>query len=125
MYFFRVPKSPKLSIFLGLGLSSTFGPPRHILIGVPPLGRNPKVVSSNPGLTTVLCPYKQDTLLNLLSQVSYVNYTETSTNTESAGYQAVMEECTGHSRDLSSVSGPTEQGGWGGMTVSKTRQKFA
>ena len=36
MYFFRVTKSPKLSIFLGLGLSSTFGPPRHILIGVPP-----------------------------------------------------------------------------------------
>ena len=75
----------------------------------------------------MLCPYKQDTLLNLLSLVSYVNYTETSTNTESAGYQAVMEECTGHSRDLSSVSGPTEQGGLGGggMTVSKTRQKFA
>ena len=24
--FFRVPKSPKLGIFLGLGLSSTFGP---------------------------------------------------------------------------------------------------
>ena len=26
MHFFRVPKSPKLGIFLGLGLSSTFGP---------------------------------------------------------------------------------------------------
>ena len=35
MYFFRVSKSPKLSIFLGLGLSSTFGPPRHMLM-VPP-----------------------------------------------------------------------------------------
>ena len=37
MYFFRVPKSPKLSIFLGLaGLSSTLGNSRHLLIGVPP-----------------------------------------------------------------------------------------
>ena len=39
VYFFRVPKSPKWSIFLGLGLSSTFGtPPHHMLMGVPPPG---------------------------------------------------------------------------------------
>ena len=37
--FFRVPKSPKLSIFLGLGLSSTFAsPPSYINRSPPPWG---------------------------------------------------------------------------------------
>ena len=45
MYFFIAPNWPKIGIFLGLGFSSTFGPPpppqpssRHIFPGVPPLG---------------------------------------------------------------------------------------
>ena len=37
--FFRVPKSPKLSIFLSLGLSSTFGsPPPSYVNGCSPPG---------------------------------------------------------------------------------------
>ena len=80
MYSFRVPKSPKLSIFLGLaGLSSTFGNPRHILIGVPPGAGDNKFLllfeskMKRRKIIALLCALKVKSGLTCRNYKRYVN----------------------------------------------------